>query len=311
MRATRIPAHIFEEFVKRFRDPLISDLGGYLRWMHRMSILKTFWCSDWKSLGYLGLMNSGKLIGALRALRMRVIFHGHGAWRGLRERGEIQDIFLLRWRIEYLREIFQRAEKIFSRHGLKDFGISEWKPDAWRVLEECGFSPYARSVLITWNLREEIPKSGNQEVVIKIGSRRDLRKLRRIQRESWGFFIRPSFKHHIILIAYLGEEAVGSAYLNKYTGNIDFGVHVRRRFQRRRIGAAILHSARNLFRKLGFRRMSVVRVLRALSKVNESDRIALSFYINCGGRVLREYRGFRRKIRSRKLKIPNLSEYIA
>ena len=99
MRATRIPANIFEEFMKRFRDPLISDLRGYLRWMHRMSILKTFWCSDWKSLGYLGLMDSGKVIGALRALRMRVIFHGHGAWRGLRE---IQDIFFSRWRIGYL-----------------------------------------------------------------------------------------------------------------------------------------------------------------------------------------------------------------
>ena len=136
-------------------------------------------------------------------------------------------------------------------------------------------------------------------------------RLRRIQLESWGFFIRPSFKHHIILIAYLGDEAVGSAYLNKYTGNRDFGVHVRREFQRRRIGAAILHSARSLFRRLGFSRMSVVRVLRALSKVNESDRIALSFYINCGGRCLREYRGFRRKIRPRKLKIPKLSEYIA
>jgi len=35
-----------------------------------------------------------------------------------------------------------------------------------------------------WNLKEEIPKSGNREVVIKIGSRRDLRKLRRIQQES-------------------------------------------------------------------------------------------------------------------------------
>jgi len=98
--------------------------------------------------------------------------------------------------------------------------------------------------------------------------------------------------------------------LNKYTGNIDFGVHVRREFQRRRTGAAILHSARSLFRKLGFKRMSVVRILRALSKVNESDRIALSFYINCGGRVLREYRGFRRKIRPRKLEIPELSKYV-
>ena len=33
---------MFEEFVKRFRDPLISDLRGYLRWMRGMSILKTF-----------------------------------------------------------------------------------------------------------------------------------------------------------------------------------------------------------------------------------------------------------------------------
>jgi len=165
--------------------------------------------------------------------------------------------------------------------------------------------------LITWNLREKIPKSGNREVEIKIGSRRDLGKLRSIQLRSWGFFIPPSFKHHMILIAYLGEEAIGSAYLNKYTGNIDFGIHVRREFQRRRIGTAMLRSARNIFKKLGFRRMSVVRVLRALSKVNESDRIALSFYINCGGKILREYRGFRKKIRPRKLRIPRLSEYIS
>ena len=130
MRATRIPAHVFEEFVKRFRDPLISDLRGYLRWMHGMRMLKAFWCSDWKGLGYLGLMDSGKLIGVWRASRMRVIFHGHGAWRGLRERGEIQDIFFSRWRVEYLGEILQRAEKMFSKHGLRDFGISKWKPDA-------------------------------------------------------------------------------------------------------------------------------------------------------------------------------------
>ena len=302
---------MFEEFVKGFRDPLLSDLRGYLRWMRRMSILKTFWCSDWNSLGYLGLMDSGKLVGVLRALKMKVIFHSHGAWIGLRERGEIQDIFFSKWGVEYLREILPKAEKIFLKRGLRDFGISEWKPDAWRILEEYGFSPYARSVLITWNLRKEIPKSGNRKVKIRIASRKDLKKLRRIQLGSWGFFIPPSFKHHIILIAYLGDEAVGSAYLNKYTGNIDFGVHVMREFQRKRIGTAILHSARNLFKSLGFKKMYVVRVLRTLSKVNESDRIALSFYTNCGGSVLREYRGFRRKIRPRKLRVPELSEYIS
>ena len=51
-----------------------------------MSILKTFWCSVWRSLGYLGLKSSGELIGALRLLRMKIAFHGHGAWRGLKER---------------------------------------------------------------------------------------------------------------------------------------------------------------------------------------------------------------------------------
>ena len=34
-------------------------------------MLKTFWRLDWKGLGYLGLMDSGKLIGVLRALRMK------------------------------------------------------------------------------------------------------------------------------------------------------------------------------------------------------------------------------------------------
>ena len=72
-----------------------------------------------------------------------------------------------------------------------------------------------------------------------------------------------------------------------------------------RVGAAILRSARKVFLDLGFRRMFVVRVLRALTKVNESDRIALSFYMGCGGKLLREYkyRGFRRKAKPRKLDI--------
>ena len=264
-----------------------------------------------EELGYLGLKRSGGLIGVLRLLRVKIAFHGHGAWRGLRERGEIQDIFLSRWEKNYLQNLLSRAEKTFSRYGLKDFGISEWKPESWKSLEECGFSPYARSVLITWDLEEEIPKQGNPDVEIKPASRSDLSKLRKIQLRSWGFFIPPSFKHHLILIAYLRGEPIGSAYLNPHTGNIDFGVHVVKEFQRMRVGAAILRSARKVFLDLGFRRMFVVRVLRALTKVNESDRIALSFYMGCGGKLLREYRGFRRKAKPRKLDIPPIKEFLS
>ena len=67
---------------------------------------------------------------------------------------------------------------------------------------------------------------GNPDVEIKPASRSDLGKLR-----SWGFFIPPSFKHHLILIAYLRGEPVGSAYLNLHTGNIDFGVTWLRSFR--------------------------------------------------------------------------------
>jgi len=44
--------------------------------------------------------------------------------------------------------------------------------------------------------------------------------------------------------------------------------------------------------------------------VSESDRIALSFYMGCEGRLLREYRGFRRKARLRRLDIPPIKEFI-
>jgi len=110
-----------------------------------------------------------------------------------------------------------------------------------------------------------------------------------------------------VLIALLDGKPVGCAYVNKATGNIDFGVHVAREHQRKRIGTALLEKARRIVESLGLRWMTVVRVL-ALTKLRESDMVALCFYTACGGRLLREYRGFRRKLRRRKLTIPPLPE---
>jgi len=93
MQSIRISAKTFEDFAKSFKDPLLTNFKEYLSWMRRMSILKTFWCSEWRSLGYLGLKRSGGLIGVLRLLRVKIVFHGHGAWRGLRERGRSKTYF--------------------------------------------------------------------------------------------------------------------------------------------------------------------------------------------------------------------------
>jgi len=68
-----------------------------------------------------------------------------------------------------------------------------------------------------------------------------------------------------------------------------------------------LREALRLCRERGAQRMFVTRVLRAITKINESDRIAIRFYLDCGGAILREYRGFRRKKCPRPLEIPPLS----
>ena len=132
--------------------------------------------------------------------------------------------------------------------------------------------------------------------------------LRRIQQSSWGFFIPPDFDREDVLVAFLREQPVGSAYLNRLTHHLDFGVHVTREFQRRRVGTVLLREALRLCRERGAQRMFVTRVLRAITKINENDRIAVRFYLDCGGAILREYRGFRRKKCPRPLEIPPLSE---
>jgi len=310
VKVVRMGVEEFSEFLQGVDDPLIQDPETYLRWLDKLGSLPVFWCSGGVGLGYLGLKEGGRLLGALKLLRVRVFFYEGGAWRGVKERGEVREVFLSEWKPENLSLLLTKAADLFSGYGLSVFGVSEWKPEAWSLLERCGLSPYARSVLIGWETGKPIPKEGNPRVSIRPASRSSLGELRRIQRESWGFFIPPNPKYHRVFIAYLDGQAVGSIYLNPLTGNIDYGVHVAAKFQRRRIGAALLRFAQQYFKKHGFKQMYVIRVLRALGKVNEADRTALSFYLNCGGRILREYRGFRVKVRRRRLRIPPLKEFI-
>ena len=308
MKVRQISAAEFEGFVRRFRDPLLQDLTWYERWKRELGFLRTFWAGREIRLALLGLVERQKLRGVLRVLK--VPFFERKQWGGEgKERGEIQDIFLQPLEVEGLKDLLTGAEEVLSQNGLLDFGISEWKEPYWEALEGLSFSPYARSVLIAWDTGREIPKACNPDVEVRFASPEMKRALRQIQESSWHFFIPPDFERQDVLVAFLGGQLVGSAYLNRATHHIDFGVHVVREFQRRRVGAAILREALRFYRERGAKWMLVTRVLRAITKINESDRIALRFYFDCGGKILREYRGFRRKKRPRSLEIPPLSEF--
>ena len=309
MRVRFISTAEFEDFVRELGDPLLQDPSEYERWKGEMGILRTFWASKGTRLAFLGLEEGGRLQGVLRVLR--VPFLRRKGWGGEgQERGEIQDIFLQPFDMEGLKALLAGAEEVLSRHGLSHFGVSEWKEPYWGALERLGLSPYARSVLIAWDTGSEIPKEGNPDVSVRLASPEMRKALRRIQESSWGFFIPPDFEKQDVLVAFLGAQPVGSAYLNRLTHHLDFGVHVMREFQRKRVGTAILREALRLCRERGARRMFVTRVLRAITRINEDDRVALRFYLHCGGRILREYRGFRRKRHPRPLEIPPLKGYL-
>jgi len=97
-----------------------------------------------------------------------------------------------------------------------------------------------------------------------------------VQRSSWGFY-KPPPKEDYVLIAKLQGEAVGSAYYNPKSSNIDYGVHVARQYWRRRIGTRLLVEVAKIANNLGNEWVSVVRVIRG-KKPTESDKRAIAFY---------------------------------
>ena len=291
--------------VSGFKPPLHSTLEEYMAWRRGLAVLKVFWASEEVGHGFIAAEEDGRILAAARAYRTPVYFHQKSHWR-VEVRGEVQDIHLAEHSEEAMEAILEASEAYLSISHMS-LGVSEWRSTYWSLLESCGLSPYSRSVLITWPSSKRIPKTPNTEVKVKLASPGEKKLARAVQTRSWGFFIPPDFSAQYVLIALLDGKPVGCAYVNKATGNIDFGVHVAREHQRKRIGTALLEKARRIVESLGLRWMTVVRVL-ALTKLRESDTVALSFYTACGGRLLREYRGFRRKLRRRKLTIPPLPE---
>jgi len=134
----------------------------------------------------------------------------------------------------------------------------------------------------------------NKEVTIEVyePGRVDSNIAEAVQRSSWGFYIPPP-KEDYVLIAKLQSEAVGSAYYNPKSSNIDYGVHVSRQYWRRRIGTRLLVEVAKLANNLGNDWVSVVRVIRG-KKLTESDKRAIAFYrANKPKQELNVYRVFK------------------
>ncbi len=304
-RIVEVPETVFEGFLNREAYSLFRSFAAYEGWHQAMGILRVFWASGGERLGLVGVYMDGEPVAVARVLR--VPFYERKRWgEQARERGEIQDILLAFPEEHILARLIEAAETLLQKHGITAFGVSSWIPEQWPLLERIGLRPYARSVLLGWATDRPLRKSGHPKVVVRPATSRERSLLRRIQESSWGFFIPPDFAQQEVLIAWIGDTPVGSVYLNRSTCNLDFGVHVVRERWRQRVGTALLEAARRRCLAWGAARMTVVRVLRALTHINPADRRAWCFYRVCGGELLREVRGFRRKKRPRPLPIPGL-----
>jgi GNAT superfamily N-acetyltransferase len=137
----------------------------------------------------------------------------------------------------------------------------------------------AKSLLYLWKVNAKTLEP-NRNVSIKTFSEwdeNDIETFKNIHKKSWGFFIPPRNRDHIVIVAYLNNLAVGMGYLNIHNFNIDYGIHVIKSYWRKRIGTALLVKILELTRSMGTSYVSVVRVFRSV-KGTSSDIRAVKFY---------------------------------
>ena len=137
----------------------------------------------------------------------------------------------------------------------------------------------ARGILYFWDVNSRILKP-NTDVRIEIlesWNNGYIKVFEGIHRESWGFFIPPRIGDHLVFLGYLNDKPVGLAYLNINNFNIDYGIHVSRKYWRMRIGTRLLSEILRTSGERGSKYVSVVRIYRSL-KGTSGDKRAVKFY---------------------------------
>lgn len=167
-----------------------------------------------------------------------------------------------------------RAIELLRGYGdcVKVIMVPECKPVDLGVVD-------ARSILYFWSTGAATLEP-NRDVVVRVYRELSVEVLeaaRIVQKQSWGFFKPPRPRDHVVLVGYLKGAPVASAYLNSNNFNLDYGIHVARRYWRIRIGTRMLVEALKLAELEGADRVSVVRVFRRVRGAS-SDVRAVEFY---------------------------------
>ncbi len=138
----------------------------------------------------------------------------------------------------------------------------------------------AESILYVWGSSERVKEIKNVSVDVRclVGWSEDEEQVfRNIHKESWGFYIPPREGEHMVVLALFNNTPAGMAYLNTRNANIDYGVHVKRRYWRKGIGSIILRKCIASAEEMGFKHATVVRVFRKIGGRTD-DRRAVEFY---------------------------------
>jgi GNAT superfamily N-acetyltransferase len=226
----------------------------FVKWYNELGKLKIFWAKPIKNISLLSKEDNLHLVG------VKWIVKG-----GIREA------------ILAITEIVDEAPKAID--SLKSYNSST------KILIVPKETPInlslinARSVLYFWDINARTLEP-NKDVKMKTfteWSENDVETFRRIQKQSWGFFIPSRRGDHVVLLAFLNDSPVGMAYLNIHNFNIDYGIHVIKPHWRRRIGTALLAKTLELAKSMGASKISVVRIFRNI-KGASSDVRATKFY---------------------------------
>ncbi len=170
---------------------------------------------------------------------------------------------------------YRRIEIILAlgKHNL-DMGGGECKLVATNEVAE---RRYPRSVVYVYTMDSRLLESNTRvDIDVHEVNRDILGNVERVQKSSWGFYM-PPLPGSIAILAGMHGKPVGAAYYNPSSSNIDYGVHVDRRYWRMRIGTRLLHEARRLALSAGREWFTVVRVLRS-KRPTAQDRRAMAFY---------------------------------
>ncbi len=292
-----------EELWRRLRergtDPALetrlSSLSTYEEWKsHLERGVASFWTVQGERLAVLAAYEDGEPVGLVRVLQVPIFPWDRNDWGGDGSRGEIQDLLLSERNEDVAAELVKNAVRLLKEKGLERVGVSCWRPDQSSIVQELGFKPSRRNILLGWRTDHDLhvePKLTCQLRYVKPGEEKLVHE---VFTSTWGFKVNflPQEDIQQALVAIHDGRPLGTVLINKYSGSIDLGVQVVSAERRNHIGSLLVREALRYYKSKAFEHMYLIRNI-PVGGLRQEDEVALQFYSSTGAFPLREYVGFR------------------